>query len=349
MAAAARLRLLSVLIGCVAAFAVGEVAIRIYAARAFAYRPGDDAPILSAAEFTVTSRHDELGWELRANVEGTFLGGRFATNSRGLRDDEHPLAKPPGVFRIVGIGDSVMMGWGVAQEEAYLARLETKLAERCAGTPAVETINFGVHGYNAIQQYFVLKDRALAYDPDLIVLGYVGNDQEPTQFRKPKLRVATPSWLLNFVASQVLRLFGVIERGTTLNWRTDPHPRDFVPANFEEALAGILSLANERDIPLLVVLDSRYEWSAGMAHAQVAAFGRRFGADSIDLYASMRDLPAGTPVRVAISTPDAHNLRYLIALGPNRDHHGNALWHETVADLVLARVATRGWIEGCGS
>ena len=52
----------------------------------------------------------ELGWRLLPDVEkrGPFWGvdEPARTNSRGWRDAEHPLAKPPGVRRIVALGDS---------------------------------------------------------------------------------------------------------------------------------------------------------------------------------------------------------------------------------------------------
>jgi hypothetical protein len=339
MSGAARLRWASVLIGCALAFGLAEVSSRLYASLRFTHPRGAPGADLEAGDLTTTSPHGQLGWELRPNLEGVFRGGRFRTNAAGMRDEPHPMEKPAGVYRIVGIGDSVLMGWGVSQGEDFLSRSEALLAVRCRGAPPIEALNFGVLGYNAIQQYFALRDRALDYSPDLVLVSYVGNDQEPTQFEKPAHRVATRSFFVNLVAMWALRAVG---------WRHDPRDTGVPPADFSEAFRGILELAGARGARVLVVLDSRYEWTPGLRHREVAGLARGLGADAIDLYAIHRDLPPGTPIRRAISIDDAHNRKFLIELGPGRDHHTNAAWHADTAERVAERVVANGWIPGCG-
>jgi hypothetical protein len=65
---------------------------------------------------------------------------RLSTSSQRLRNAEVG-PKPPGVVRIVALGDSVTHGWGVARNESYPAQLEIYL--RAAGHK-VEVINAGV-------------------------------------------------------------------------------------------------------------------------------------------------------------------------------------------------------------
>jgi hypothetical protein len=65
-----------------------------------------------------------IGHEHRPNRRTHLMGVDFATNSRGLRDREFALEHEPGVIRIVMLGDSVTLGWGVPEESTFAKRLE---------------------------------------------------------------------------------------------------------------------------------------------------------------------------------------------------------------------------------
>jgi hypothetical protein len=99
------------------------------------------------------------------------------TNSRGIRSDrEIPYAKPPGVYRILGLGDSFALGYEVDVEDTYLFQLEKKLNERQAGR--VEVINLAVSGFGTAEELITLKAEGFKYSPDLVLLGYFVNDVE---------------------------------------------------------------------------------------------------------------------------------------------------------------------------
>jgi len=68
------------------------------------------------------------GYKLKPNGVGYFQNGIVAkTNSHGHRDDEVSLLHPPDVLRILVLGDSLTVGAGVAQEDAYPQVLEKLL------------------------------------------------------------------------------------------------------------------------------------------------------------------------------------------------------------------------------
>jgi len=101
---------------------------------------------------------------------------QFRINAMGIRSDaDFPFEKPPGVIRIVGLGDSFTQGYEVDLEETYLYRLERILRGR--GHP-VEVINLGVSGYGTAEELIMLKEFGLRFDPDVVILAYFQNDLE---------------------------------------------------------------------------------------------------------------------------------------------------------------------------
>ena len=109
-------------------------------------------------------------------------------NADGFRDRDYAKAKPPGVRRIVGIGDSYMFGWGVRTGKDYLSVLEERLAPRCPDA-RWEVLNMAVPGYNTAMEVETLRARGLAYEPDVVVVGFVLERRRPPELRPHAGRV----------------------------------------------------------------------------------------------------------------------------------------------------------------
>lgn len=106
----------------------------------------------------------------------TSIDGRwqFQTNGSGLRmDRDLPYEKPPGVLRVLALGDSHTNGYEVRQDETFSAVLETVL--RDSGSNA-EVINAGISGFGTAEQLVYLEQEGLRYEPDVVVVGFYGND-----------------------------------------------------------------------------------------------------------------------------------------------------------------------------
>jgi len=65
-------------------------------------------------------------------------------NALGFREPHLPSPKPPGVLRVVALGDSFTQGYGVEEHQAWPRRLETVLDARHPGR--YEVVNLGVPG-----------------------------------------------------------------------------------------------------------------------------------------------------------------------------------------------------------
>lgn len=96
------------------------------------------------------------------------------TNSQGMRDyREYSVAKPEGACRVAIFGDSFFMGYEVTLEDSYAGRLEIDLNE--GGKPC-EVLNFAVSGFGTAESLITLQEKALAFDPDYVVLEWHHTD-----------------------------------------------------------------------------------------------------------------------------------------------------------------------------
>ena len=130
-----------------------------------------------ATKYVIDLEHDEeLVYKHRAGLDTVYQGVTFRTNEIGLRD--RPVPEPSSdVLRVLILGDSVTLGWGVPMESTFSAQLESVLSDRL-GRP-VRTINSGVSGYNTEQELTFFRRHAVSMAPDLVILVYVENDIEP--------------------------------------------------------------------------------------------------------------------------------------------------------------------------
>jgi lysophospholipase L1-like esterase len=91
-------------------------------------------------------------------------------NSNGLRSPEFSEDKPEGAYRILNIGDSVAMGWGVEEKYTYGRQLESLLNLNSSANLRYEVINAGVPGWNLENELAYLQGVGLQLNPDLILL-----------------------------------------------------------------------------------------------------------------------------------------------------------------------------------
>jgi lysophospholipase L1-like esterase len=150
---------------------LGEIGLRVYLSRNIFYD-------VEMSRYALTLKQDspnpKIGHHHRPSSEATLMGVRVATNADGFRDDEYPVERGER-RRVLFLGDSLTLGWGVEKEETFEHRLEQALHAR---TPT-EVINLGVGNYNTTQEVNLLIDKGLAYAPDAVVLFYFINDAEP--------------------------------------------------------------------------------------------------------------------------------------------------------------------------
>jgi lysophospholipase L1-like esterase len=97
------------------------------------------------------------------------------TNSLGFRDVEHPVAKAPGEYRILAVGDSFTEGQGAPFDQTGLSVLDRNL-NHLDDTHRYRVMVAGVAGSDPFYEYRILVDKLLVYQPDLVMMITNGSD-----------------------------------------------------------------------------------------------------------------------------------------------------------------------------
>jgi lysophospholipase L1-like esterase len=117
----------------------------------------------------------ELRYVYLPNQKGWIDDGFVTINSFGFRGSEVAVPKPGGRFRIVVLGDSLTVGWGVGDGDTYCAQLERLLREKYPDRD-LDVVNLGVSGYNTRQEVGLLERYLSRLDPDMVLVGFYTND-----------------------------------------------------------------------------------------------------------------------------------------------------------------------------
>lgn len=97
------------------------------------------------------------------------------TNSEGLRNAELSQ-KEKGTFRILMLGDSYMVGWGVEETKSIPRQTETFLRQRFPNKK-IEVVNAGLTTADIGYYYLFLKNNLKKINPDIVIVStYLEND-----------------------------------------------------------------------------------------------------------------------------------------------------------------------------
>ena len=151
------------------------------------------------------------------NGHSFLMGVDVKINSQGLRDYEYPLAKAPGTYRIMMLGDSTTFGWGLPLEDTAPKVLERQLNEaEAAQERKFEVINAGVGNYDTVQEVTYYETRGRAFHPDMVILVYFINDPEPVPTEKKGFLIDR-SYLIAFATN---RFDGILRKtGSRPTWK----------------------------------------------------------------------------------------------------------------------------------
>lgn len=121
-----------------------------------------------------------LGWIHLSNKEEYSIGRGFKIKRRLNKDGfigrDYDYIKPPGIYRIVIVGDSLTEGFQVNETDTFSALIESKI-NNAGFDKKVEVLNMGVAGYGTQKELYVLEKEGLKFNPDLLITAFfTGND-----------------------------------------------------------------------------------------------------------------------------------------------------------------------------
>lgn len=127
-----------------------------------------------AKELKTPSPNPLLGHEHVPSSSAVLQSVLIRTNAYGLRGPEVPLASTA-KRRILFLGSSITLGWGIPEEETLTARLEQMFRQK--GVNA-EVLNAGIGNYNAPRYVERFLTKLAVLKPTDIVVHYFLRDAE---------------------------------------------------------------------------------------------------------------------------------------------------------------------------
>jgi hypothetical protein len=286
-----------------------------------------------------------LGWHMLPGIEKTGNGwgarepGR--TNSRGWRDVERSLDKPPGVRRIIALGDSFTFGQGVDLHE----RFTELVAERLG----CEVVNLGACAFGTDQEVLAFEHEGSAYAPDVVLLTvFLGNDLD--DIRNDRQAGWSKPWFR--LRAGALELVPA-ERG----WRMELRTRSYLAeALFQRLERGESSSRRAPDwrtgdtLPLFEALVVRLQHGVGKG-------GARLLVAVVHENSGRRDLPRSPTAQAVLSCLQRNGIASVDTYDAfagcelpwselfQADLHWTAAGHRVAAAAIAADLERRGWLQ----
>ncbi|MBU1006553.1 MAG: SGNH/GDSL hydrolase family protein [Candidatus Omnitrophica bacterium] len=280
------------------------------------------------------SIHKKVIYELRPDIFVRYDRNKcfVKTNSQGWRSSrDYKIKKDKDTVRIIGLGDSFMFGSNVEQGSNLMDFLEAGLNERFP-EKKWEVINTAVPGYNTVMEVETLKKKGLKYNPDIVIIEFIGNDAHLPNFiyKKEDFLNTKRSFFWKFLLSRYRLLcfnFNLYEsplRSDCMAYEFDP---SVVPEEFKD----------------MVGWDSYVKAMMELKKMQVK---HGFNVVSFLTLGYKNDKLFDISKRLKFNTTynDAYNPHDLSLVISKTDPHPSALGHKRNAELLLNFMISEGII-----
>jgi lysophospholipase L1-like esterase len=236
----------------------------------------------------VPSDNPALGHEHRPAHSATLQSVELRINDRGLRGDNVPPVVP-GKRRILFLGSSITLGWGVPESETVTERLRAKFK---ADGIAVDVLNAGIGNYNAPRYVERFLTRLEDLKPTDIVVHYFLRDAE-------SLPPEGGNWLLRH-SELALTFWSAYQKNFGKARSLEQHYRDvYDPAApgyraMRDSLKKLSEYAHAHHIRLYLAMipdvHNLKNYPFSYIHEDLQKLARADGYQFIDLYPALQGL-----------------------------------------------------------
>jgi hypothetical protein len=285
-----------------------------------------DGPLhADAAHYTAMTRptDDLLERELIPGWSGELAGSRLTLNRLGMRDrDEISQRKPADTCRIALVGSSVVMGYGVTDDQVFKCLLEDRLnAAAPVGGPRYELLNFGTGMSYAIHRRVLIDRKVFAFEPD--ALYYLAHQDELLGPPRHLAKLVARGHPLPYPSlTDVVRKAGITP---ATSWgaaeaRLQPLGREIVLGVYR----GLVADCRKRGIlPVWIYLPMPGIVEVSVRSADVVSVAAEAGFTVLNL---ARWSDGHSPAEVKLSATN---------------HHANARGHRLIAEALFAAIRDR--------
>jgi len=269
-----------------------------------------------ANELKVPSPNPVLDFDHARSTSATLQSVQIRLNERGLRGGPiEPV--PPGGRRILFLGSSITLGWGVAENDTVTVQLQRLLA--ADGRP-VQVLNAGVGNYNTERYVTRFLAELADLSPTDVVVHFFLRDAESliAGTRNPVLKhsqFAVTLW------AAYHRLFDASgERSLVEHYRAVYRADAAGFGGMKGKLKELADYCRARNIRIWLAMTPDVHnleaYPMGFAHDAMRAVAREFGYPYVDLLPAL----AGRPARELYAMPG--------------DPHPSALGHRLMAETL---------------
>ena len=235
------------------------------------------------------SDNPDLGHVHRADVSARLEGVKVRLNRYGLRGPEIDLSQKK--KKILFLGSSNTLGWGVPEENTMTSVLERELG------PGVCVMNGGIGNYNTLRYVTLFKEKLRALRPDVVVVHYFIRDAEtlPPGRTHFILRHSELAVLAFSAFQQALNTTNTLEKLTryyeVLYEKDAPGYRVMV-----QSLAELKRLSEEDGFKVILAMAPEIHqmkpYPFKGVHERMGEVARSFGWQFVDLYAPLSVVPS---------------------------------------------------------
>lgn len=211
-------------------------------------------------------RYDDLNW---TPPEAILVDGKYSEDHAnvskahpyGFNDTTISSVKPPGVFRIAILGDSVIWGDGLPDEERWSRKFE-KLVK--GDNPNIQVLHWGICGWSTLDQVKFLKAHAAEWALDYLLIGYISNDPDVktipqnhfqwNTYRFPREMAKVFPYAARFIFGYLSQLLNERVPGWGYDYWEEQLYTDANLKEYEKVVRDLKSIVTDLQVPTTVLL-----------------------------------------------------------------------------------------------